>query len=204
MKLKPSYLLAFLVFFHAVGVVLMTQATSNANLSWLNLLLCGGVIILTSSQKLKLLFWGVIIAGLGFLAEYIGVHTHFLFGEYWYGKPFGWQFNGVPPLIGLNWFIIIYCSVDLAQRIGLKGFLAIFIAALFALGMDYLMEPIAMKLNFWDWKDGKIPIYNYACWFGFALLFSWILIQKKIKTNITGMGIYFIWAAFFVILHSLL
>lgn len=203
-KITPSFALAFLVFFHAVGVFLMTQDISNAKLSWLNLLLCGLAIILTSSNKLKLILFGIIIAFLGFLAEYIGVHTQFLFGDYWYGKPFGWKFNEVPPLIGLNWFIIVYCSVDLATQVGLKGFWAVFTAGLLALGMDYLMEPIAMKLHFWNWKGGEIPLYNYLCWFAFAILFSWILIKGKVKTNIVGTGLYFIWAVFFVTLHTLL
>lgn len=204
LKLKPGYVLAFLVFFHTVGIVLMTKDIQNANLSWLNLSLCGLAVVLTSSDKLKVLIYGLLISFLGFSVEYIGVHTQLLFGEYWYGEPFGIKINEVPPLIGLNWFVIVYCSVDVATRIGLKGLFAVLVAGLLALGMDYLMEPIAMKLNFWDWKGGEIPLFNYICWFGFALIFSWILINRKVKTNVVGTGLYFIWAAFFVSLHILL
>ena len=32
-----------------------------------------------------------------------------MFGDYSYGKVLGYQVNNVPVIIGINWFLIIYC-----------------------------------------------------------------------------------------------
>jgi len=47
------------------------------------------------------------LVGMG--VEMIGVNTGHLFGIYQYGVKMGAKFNGVPWLIGLNWFILMFC-----------------------------------------------------------------------------------------------
>ena len=37
--------------------------------------------------------------------------------------------------------------------------------ALLASFFDWLMEPIAVKLGYWQWASETIPVYNYICWF---------------------------------------
>jgi putative membrane protein len=37
--------------------------------------------------------------------------------------------------------------------------------ALLATFFDWIMEPVAMKMGFWQWQDNTIPLFNYVCWF---------------------------------------
>jgi len=118
----------------------------------------------------------------GMAAETIGVNTGKLFGEYKYGTVLGIKFNGVPWLIGINWFIIVFCSgsvmVQMQQWFSKKfekegSVLSPFIAgislvidgALLATFFDWVMEPVVIKLGFWQWQSSNIPFYNYLCWF---------------------------------------
>jgi putative membrane protein len=57
---------------------------------------------------------------IGFFSETVGVKTGLIFGEYSYGKALGFQWMQVPLLIGLNWFIIIYCCGVSIQTLLLK------------------------------------------------------------------------------------
>ena len=52
------------------------------------------------------------------------------------------------------------------------------------LGIDVLMEPVAIKSGFWSWRGGNIPLYNYICWLIVALFLQWVLFKlKKAETN---------------------
>ena len=48
---------------------------------------------------------------------------------------------------------------------------ASFLAALLMLGIDYIMEPVAIASDFWNWNGTIVPLWNYICWF----LIAWIL-----------------------------
>ena len=41
--------------------------------------------------------------------ELVGTKTGMLFGDYSYGKVLGPALQGVPLIIGINWFIMMYC-----------------------------------------------------------------------------------------------
>jgi putative membrane protein len=43
--------------------------------------------------------------------------------------------------------------------------------------LDFLIEPVAMKSDFWTWENGVIPLYNYLSW-GLVGLFLQIVFQK--------------------------
>ena len=47
---------------------------------------------------------------LGYIIEFIGVYTGFLFGEYSYGSVLGFKFFETPLIIGLNWLILILAT----------------------------------------------------------------------------------------------
>jgi putative membrane protein len=66
---------------------------------------------------------------------------------------------------------------------------------------DFFMEPVAMKYDFWDWKDGIIPIQNYVAWFLIALVFHLILnaIAKPIRNRMAA-SLFYIQFGFFLIL----
>jgi putative membrane protein len=67
-------------------------------------------------------------------------------------------------------------------------------------GLDYLMEPVAVENGYWYWKDGKIPLYNYVCWFLVALLAQGINVGiSKAKPNNTSWTLLLLLVLFFVI-----
>jgi len=55
---------------------------------------------------------------------------------------------------------------------------AIFGAALMV-GLDFLIEPVAVELDFWRWNQDSIPLSNYAGWFGVA--FCLHIVYRKLK-----------------------
>lgn len=116
------------------------------------------------------------------LVELLGTSTGMLFGQYSYGNNLGPHFNNVPFIIGINWFLIIYCcgiSVStvfrkLAASAGqeqvyhnkyLKLMSVVFDGATLAVFFDWVLEPAAVKLGYWNWLEPGIPLYNYLSWF---------------------------------------
>ena len=109
-----------------------------------------------------------------FAAEAAGVATGAVFGQYGYGPALGWAWRGVPLVIAFNWATVVNGSVWLAGRLvpagrgaGRRGAI-ILLAGGAATAFDFLMEPVAVRLDYWRWAGGAIPLRNYAAWFALA------------------------------------
>lgn len=122
----------------------------------------------------------------GMTTEMIGVNTGMLFGDYSYGEVFGRKLFGVPVLIGINWFCVVYAAHVVAIKFSnsIKGsFTVALLAAAFATAFDWIMEPVAMKLGFWNWSGATIPFFNYASWFVISFAVSIAFGYLKIQAN---------------------
>ena len=100
------------VLFHCIGLagILFYDAVLFASLTPMNLLLSAGLLIYTQKQKNSHFFSFVAVCYVvGYLVEYLGVNHQLLFGEYRYLPAMGWQWKNVPLVIGINWFIMMYC-----------------------------------------------------------------------------------------------
>ncbi len=181
------------------------------------------LLIWTQEQKNRA-FWIFLFACVvvGIAVEMIGVNTGLLFGNYSYGAVLGIQVMNVPLLIGVNWFIIVYCSAvsiyTLLQRIlapassagitasqPLKALAIVTDAATLAVMFDWLMEPVAIKLNFWKWQDAVIPVYNYVCWFAVSALLLLVFNSCKFyRPNKFAVHLLLIQAMFFLLLRTFL
>jgi putative membrane protein len=87
------------------------------------------------------------------------------------------------------------------------GFFAIVIdGALLATFFDWVMEPIAVKLGYWQWLgDGSIPLLNYLSWFGIsALLMLLFRLLSFPKQNQFAVNLLLIQFMFFLILRTAL
>jgi len=137
-----------------------------------HLLLMLAVIVLNHKPiDTTFIFFFLIIFISGFSAEWLGIHKHWLFGDYSYGKTLGAKLSGVPLIIGCNWFMLIYATGVLMQRGRLKSFiLRAFAGALTLVLLDLLIEPVAIHFDYWHWTNSIIPLKNYVCWFGVSLL----------------------------------
>ena len=190
-----------LVLFHAIGIGIMLLYPEGAKLSYLNLLLAGFLLFISESNYIKTVATLLIILVGGYVVEYIGVHTGLLFGNYSYGAALGPKYGEIPLVIGVNWFCIVLASSSLLYSLRINSVIKAILAGALCTLMDFLIEPVAMKLDFWNWENGIIPIWNYVCWFGFASFFSFIYFSFGKSKNKAAQALYFIWVLFFSILN---
>jgi putative membrane protein len=106
----------------------------------------------------------------GYFVEVAGVHTGVIFGHYQYGRALGFKIWDVPVLIGLNWLVLVYCTGVITHRLQVPVIWKIIIGALLMVVLDFLIEPIAIKHDWWTWQANMVPLQNYAGWFVCALL----------------------------------
>ena len=56
--------------------------------------------------------------------------------------------------------------------------------------LDVMIEPVAIRLDFWHWQAGDIPTQNYLMWFVVALFMNWVLSFNRLKFNVKlGFGL---------------
>ena len=130
--------------------------------------------------KFAILSIGVIVCSFG--VEWLGVRTGSIFGAYMYGQTLRPSVGGVPISIACAWFVMLIASTAVAQRIAPKSlagnpFKLPFLVASLMVCFDLLMEPAAVKLDYWTWLDNHIPVQNYLVWFGLGFIFATIGLQ---------------------------
>lgn len=145
------------------------------------------------------------IAVCGFFVEYAGVHTGVIFGRYHYGKTLGAGWEGIPFLIGLNWACMVFFTCSLLVRHMKNPWLMALTGALMMTGYDFLLEPVAVKLDMWTWESLEIPLRNYLAWFACSFIFIRIhcLFTKAEPNRIAG-GLFIMQAIFFAVLRMIL
>ncbi|HAH39123.1 MAG TPA: carotenoid biosynthesis protein [Algoriphagus sp.] len=138
---------------------------------------------------------------IGFGAELIGIHTGYLFGDYVYGPTLGPKLWEVPIIIGVNWFILAYLTGVAFQKIP-NDYYAAFLGATAMTAIDYILEPVAVSLDFWYWKFDIIPVGNYLGWFFIAYLIHLIFRKAKFeKQNPIALPLLLTLILFFTILN---
>ncbi len=119
--------------------------------------------------------WAVLVLLLSFLIENAGVHTGLPFGVYAYSHVLQPQWLGVPLAIAFSWLMLLIGAARIAAWAGgsrSRPLLVCAVALLLTL-FDAVMEPAAVRLGYWFWQGGTIPLQNYISWFAIALLFAW-------------------------------
>lgn len=213
------------VVFHAIGLIGILYGKTDffIKATPVNLILMFTLLIWTQTERNLYFFLFLIIVVVGGIAvEMIGVNTGYLFGKYSYGPVLGYQFKKVPLLIGINWVLIIYCSgimintvlVRAIRRIAaetgaspmkLKVISVIVDGATVAVLFDWVMEPVAVRLGYWQWVNGDIPLFNYACWFFISMLLLAVFqIGRFSKHNKFAVHLLLIQLMFFLLLRTLL
>jgi bisanhydrobacterioruberin hydratase len=159
-------------------------------LSWFSLALSTFIVLLYSKQSIEAILLPFISAfGIGFIAEVIGVKTGFPFGHYFYGNAFGLKLFSVPVMIGVNWAILNYCSLQVLKQMKIKNFWLLIIgSALLMTGMDFLIEQICMYYNFWFFSPVKAGLANYSAWFVISVCISFFTL-KSFTNHINSMAV---------------
>ena len=150
-------------------------------------------------------FWvfTVMIYITGFAAEWLGVNKGWLFGNYTYGETLGVKADGIPLTIGINWFLLIYSTGVLMQYSRIKYVLIrVIVGAGILVGLDMLIEPVAMRFDYWKWANNSVPDKNYICWFLLSMFMLLIFeIFRFKKQNIVGAVLLAAQFIFFIALH---
>ena len=151
-------------------------------------------------------FWAFVSITLlgGYWVEVLGVHTGLIFGQYAYGRTLGTQGWGVPFVIGLNWLVLVYCTGIITARLKGAWWIRAAAGALLMVVLDWLIEPIAVQLDFWSWHGGQIPLQNYLAWFVIAWVFLGVFHRLNFpKENRLASVVYLAQLSFFSLHHLL-
>lgn len=212
-RLRISY--GLLLLFHGFGLWGMTTQHKDwfVQATPLTLIICTVLVFWNEYGISRRLTWFALLAFFtGYFSEVIGVHTQLLFGNYAYGETLGIKIAEVPVLIGINWFITVYASIHIVNSLVVLvpkvralprnifiGLFAVLVGAI-TTAFDYLMEPGAILLGYWQWfPDNVIPFYNYVCWFTISSLIAAVFAFFKLEAkNQIVIALLVIQALFFV------
>lgn len=125
-------------------------------------------------------FVGITAAG-GFIAELVGVHTGYPFGDYRYANSLGPAIGDVPLVVPLAWTMMAYPMLLAARRITRR--LTALAGGAGLAGWDVFLDPQMVRDGHWRWADPtpalpgveSVPITNYAGWLIVASLLMAVL-----------------------------
>jgi len=203
---RESFVIIILIILYSVGLFGILSSTWNSiilPLSSLNLTISFLAILFTIAKpKGKLVKFLIIAFFIGWISEWIGVNTGYLFGSYHYEVNLGTKIMGVPLVIGLNWATLTVGASYWASRLSKQTILRILIGAVIMVLFDVLMEPVAIRNEYWNWENNHIPMFNYVSWLLVSLLlqgiyFYWI---KESMNKVVGV-LFILMSLFFIILN---
>ncbi len=200
---KINISIAVLIIFHMVGIggVLLANPIEFLRLTPLNLLLTLAI-VLVNHQQWKFAWVFIVTYVAGFFVEVLGVNTGFPFGEYEYGSVLGPKLFETPLMIGVNWLILLYASNAISKHFGLTVITKALGAAALMVVLDYAIEPVAIKYDFWTWAQAEPPFENYMAWFVIAFLLSLVWQWTKIELNKKiAIAVYSVELGFFALLN---
>lgn len=180
----------------------------------LNLIFAALFLFFRMKPAARTIYSGILIFIVSFLIEATGVNSGRIFGSYSYGKALGPVLWNTPLIIGLNWFILVYCTNAIARQLwtlaGIQTrvktkltelFFIVIAGSLLMVGYDLLLEPAAIRLDMWSWDGGVIPFRNFAVWFGLSAFFHLIMkAAGEDRLNKRALPLFIVQAAFFAVI----
>jgi putative membrane protein len=206
---KKTLSILLILLFHTIGLIGFLNeplAEIFKSLVPLHLLLMFGILLWNNhswNKHFGLLL--IIVYFFSFIIEMIGTNTGLIFGEYTYGYTLGWKWWNTPLMIGVNWFLLVYgAGISLSQiRIKNKWLFA-FLGACILVLLDVLIEPVAVRFDYWQWQTANIPLQNYIAWFIISYFFMLIFNRLHFnKQNIIGPILLLVQFVFFILLNVL-
>ena len=201
---KVNIIIILLFILHLVGGMAFSMDSVKPiflALTPFNLLLTFGLLI-WGNDDFSFNFFKVIsvLFLIGFFVEVLGVYSGLLFGEYHYGKTLGFQFLEVPLIIGVNWVLLVVSSFTVSSYFVSNSILKVVLSSIIMVLLDLMIEPVAIRLDFWHWQAEVIPLQNYLMWFLVALSMNWILTFNRFKFNVKlGFGLLISQVLFFTL-----
>jgi putative membrane protein len=129
------------------------------------------------------------------------VKTGKIFGAYQYGYALGPKLAGVPLIIGVNWVIMVLCSMAVADLVKMGELGKSVLGAALMTGLDFLIEQMAPIYHFWYFDRLEVPLRNYLAWFVLGFFFQYLGRQLGVNTsNALARPIFVMLTLFFLIL----
>ncbi len=138
------------------------------------------VILIRAIGMKRTVFIALKIIILTWMIEFIGIHTGFPFGKYYYTARLQPQLLNVPTLIPLAWLMMLPSSWAIAQRLSREnGAKFAILSGLAFTAWDLFLDPQMVRWGLWVWKkpDGYfgIPFTNFLGWFFSSALITIII-----------------------------
>jgi len=204
--MKKNNAIILLIIIYTVGIIgISIPATREFTLSLTPINLLVTVLFLLGFHKkytYQTFIGLVVIASLGYLLEVAGIDTQRIFGAYTYGKTLGPRALAVPFAMGINWLILIYTARIATQKVSKNHIVISLLSATIMVSLDFIMEPVAMFMDMWQWRFDSIPFQNYIVWFvaSFFIQLLYCSIEKKVQNPI-GIAVLLIQLSFFGLLR---
>lgn len=184
---KEDLAVAVIWLFHVSGIVGILYGDSHwfVSATPINLSLSFGLLLFTSRRQRRVYIVAICAFIVGLLAEAIGVNFGYIFGDYTYGNALGPKIAGVPWLIGVNWAVLTICCGAIATHMVNSIILRVLLGVGLMLFLDFVIEPIAPILDFWEFSGGVAPLQNYIGWFIVAFPLQLLFQGLKIRLEET-------------------
>lgn len=170
-----------------------------------NLLLSIGLLFWNHNEFNKSFFiFSALTFLTGYFIEVLGVKTGIIFGHYSYGKTLGFKLLDVPVIIGINWLMLIYIVGVICNRFNFSSLIKSLVGALLLTTLDFFIEVVAIKYDFWKWANYTPPIQNFVAWFIISFLLLLLFHSMNFnKNNKLAQGLFLLQLVFFVTLSFL-
>jgi putative membrane protein len=208
MKISLTGICAFLVvLFFSVGFVGFTQPAYSNQFKQLvpfHLLLMFVLMVISHEDRNKAFFTFLLVTFVaGFLVEFVGVKTGLIFGNYNYGTTLGYKLADIPVLIGVNWILVIYSAGVFMMMFEIKNvIIRSLIGAFLITALDFFIEPVAIKYDYWSWAGLNVPFQNYVGWFIFSFALLRLFFHLKFrKNNFAAIVLFIVQFVFFFVLN---
>jgi putative membrane protein len=117
----------------------------------------------------------LVAGGGGLLAEAVGVHTGFPFGEYRYTGSLGFAVFGVPAVVPLAWVMMAWPALLVGRALAGAGrplWLVVPFGAWALASWDVFLDPQMVDAGHWVWAHpapglpgvADVPLTNFAGW----------------------------------------
>ncbi|HEX2936641.1 MAG TPA: carotenoid biosynthesis protein [Bacteroidales bacterium] len=128
-------------------------------------------------------FWSLITMLCTFLLAVTGINTGIFFGSFEYGYTLPTTLADVPLIVPLNWAMLLLSAYGFLTNAVTQRNLRALLASILVLLLNFLIQPVGVKLGYWSWDLGTIPFQNYLSWFVVSLIFTQILAFMKIHAR---------------------
>ena len=145
-------------------------------------LLLAGLIVLVTASPANL--GGLLAAaGIGFIAEYVGVSYGFLFGRYVYTGTLQPLLLGVPLVMACAWMILFAYVKQMLLPFKLSRLAEMTMSGIWMVAIDLLIDPLAAnRFGYWRWIEAGayygVPARNFLGWFVVSFMIFGIVGQR--------------------------